>query len=315
MADGGNQGDVNWNAILKWSLEQHGDGTAPPREISEEDRQWFFKAMESGVIDEIKRMKQITEEISQNPDGQLSDEDIAIREELLDDLAMRVESIDNAGDLHTIGGFQPLIKTLGSPHPTLRALAAEVLATCVQNHPKAQAHALENNVMPGLLKMAGEDENDNAARTKALYALSCLLRGCAKAIEAFQLGGGLALLAKCMCAEHVKVRTKALHLARHLVMLSQGYMSAGVDAGYVSNATRALGVEDTQAREAALRLLVDMAKCCDFEKAPKAVEEFRAGALQQALGAMKARHAKLTGEDKETLQDETQLAAELSKMF
>ena len=77
-----------------------------------------------------------------------------------------VESIDNAGDLHTIGGFQPLIKILVSPHPSLRALAAEVVGTCVQNHPKAQAHALENDVMPGLLKMVGEDEEDDGARTK-----------------------------------------------------------------------------------------------------------------------------------------------------
>lgn len=48
------------------------------------------------------------------------------------DLMERVESIDNAGDLHTIGGLVPLIATMGSPHGTLRALAAEVLATCVQ---------------------------------------------------------------------------------------------------------------------------------------------------------------------------------------
>ena len=49
----------------------------------------------------------------------------------------------------------PLIDTCAaSPHASLRAAAAEVLATTVQNHQKAQDNALDNGALGPLLKMA-----------------------------------------------------------------------------------------------------------------------------------------------------------------
>ena len=56
---------------LKWSVEEGlrqeaelkakgvaEGGRAKPRTISEEDREWFLKAIESGVVDEVKRIKE-----------------------------------------------------------------------------------------------------------------------------------------------------------------------------------------------------------------------------------------------------------------
>jgi len=69
-------GNPNWNAILKWSVDEglrqeaelkaKGGGEMKEkaqtrRTISEEDRAWFLKAIESGVVDEVKRIKEITE--------------------------------------------------------------------------------------------------------------------------------------------------------------------------------------------------------------------------------------------------------------
>ena len=77
-------GAPNWNAILKWSVEEGlrqeaelkakgvaEGGRAKPRTISEEDREWFLKAIESGVVDEVKRIKEITEKISDDPRADL----------------------------------------------------------------------------------------------------------------------------------------------------------------------------------------------------------------------------------------------------
>ena len=259
----------NWNAILKWSMAQQGDGTssAPAREISEEDRRWLLEAMESGFIDEIKRMKDIIACISAGIEVTHDAEEIDARVELMEELTDRVSGVDNGGDLHTLGGLEPLVRYVASsPHARLRAAAAEVLGTTVQNHPKAQEAALGCDAMGPLLRMAageGDDapptdaaeaestttaEGDASkgtkelvkARVKALFALSCLLRGCARAQEAFQLGDGFALLKNCLRVDHNRLRTKALHLARHLATLNMRFMAACVDAGYVLAAAASL---------------------------------------------------------------------------
>ena len=156
----------NWNAILKWSLAQTDEDagattTSARQPISEEDRQWFLQAMQSGMVDEIKRMKLITQALALNTGDVLDAEDVGARLELLEELMDRVCSIDNGGDLHTIGGLVPLIHTCAaSPHASLRAAAAEVLATTVQNHPKAQDSALDNGALGPLLKMAAGQGGD-----------------------------------------------------------------------------------------------------------------------------------------------------------
>lgn len=70
-----------------------------------------------------------------------------------------------------------------------------------------------------------------------------------------------------------------------------------------------------QVREAALRLLLDMAKCVDFEKFPKAVDHFRSALVARSLAAASASHRELSAEDRDTFLDEINLTAELLKMF
>mmetsp|Transcript_21789 Transcript_21789/g.53839 ORF Transcript_21789/g.53839 Transcript_21789/m.53839 type:complete len:410 (-) Transcript_21789:248-1477(-) len=391
----------NWNSILKWSLGQTDDGlpaatddavepesesdaTVPVRTpISEEDRRWFLHAMQSGMIDEIKRMKLITQALAINVGEILDAEEVAARRELLEELQDRVGSIDNGGDLHTIGGLVPLIDTCArSPHATLRAAAAEVLAITVQNHIKAQDAALDNGAMTPLLEMAsgrgvdrpptsrGDSGNAEEAkqagdsknkmpnnpemgqcRVKALLGLSCLLRGHLRAQEAFTRGGGFALLRDCLQVDDSKVRTKALHLARHLVTLNMEHMAAGVDAGFIAAAAAALArsllsisstersggtdadsatcdatdiatsdatdeeIAAGQVREAALRLLLDMAQCVDFEKVPEAADHFRSDVVARVLAAARVLHDGLGAADRETFMDEIDLRDKLQAMF
>lgn len=355
----------NWNAILKWSLAQTDEdaGAEPAREISEADREWFVRAMESGMVDEIKRMKDITAALSANTAEVLDAEEIDARVELIEELNDRVCSIDNGGDLHTIGGLVPLVGTMASPHARLRAAAAETLATTVQNHPKAQASALESGAMAPLLRMAAGEGGDAppsdapapdpaqtaprivACRVKALLGLSCLTRGCPKAQDAFILGDGFTLLRDCLRVDDLRVRTKTLHLARHLVTLSERAMNAGVSAGFILAGAASLaahipgdvpgdgevpldipgnvpgdGMSDAdiargQVREAALRLMLDIAKCVDFGANPKAVDHFRGAVVVNAINAVGRWYAGLNAEQKETYNDEMLVCAELAKMF
>ena len=154
----------NWNAILKWSMAQQGDGTsgAPPaREISEEDRKWLLDAMASGFVDEIKRMKDILTCIGTGIDATHDVEEIDARVTLMEELCDRVSEEDNGGDLHTLGGVEPLVRYVASsPHARLRAAAAEVLGTTVQNHPNAQEAALGCDAMGPLLRMAAGEGTD-----------------------------------------------------------------------------------------------------------------------------------------------------------
>ena len=121
-----------------------GDGV---RTFTDEERKWFYDAMASGLVNEVERMKEVTEALrAVDATATLDDDELARREALLEDLTMRVENVDNAGDLYTIGGFEPLIATLKSPHESLRAGAAEALATTTQNHEKVRSRSRVDGV-------------------------------------------------------------------------------------------------------------------------------------------------------------------------
>ena len=161
--------------------------------------------------------------------------------------------------------------------------------------------------------------------------MSCLTRGCPKAQDAFILGDGFALLRDCLRVDDLRVRTKTLHLARHLVTLGERAMRAGVSAGFILAGAASLaahvpgdipgdGMSDAdiargQVREAALRLMLDIAKCVDFGANPNAVDHFRGAVVVNAVNAVGRWYAGLNAEQKETYNDEMLVCAELAKMF
>ena len=187
------------------------------------------------MVDEIKRMKDITAALSANTAEVLDAEEIDARVELIEELNDRVCSIDNGGDLHTIGGLVPLSGTLASPHARRSARGG---GRDTRHHraepPKSASLRARKRRHGALLRMASGEGGDapratprpdpagaasraTACRVKALLGLSCLTRGCPKAQDAFILSDGFALLRDCLRVDDLRVRTKTLHLARHLV--------------------------------------------------------------------------------------------------
>ncbi|PHU16321.1 hypothetical protein BC332_17526 [Capsicum chinense] len=74
-------------------------------------------------------------------------------------------------DLHLIGGLVPLLGYLKNSHANIRAKAAEVVSTIVQNNRRSQQLVMEANGVEPLLSNFTSDP-DVTALTKALGAIS-----------------------------------------------------------------------------------------------------------------------------------------------
>eukprot|EP00268_Persea_americana_P051933 TRINITY_DN577_c0_g1_i3.p1 TRINITY_DN577_c0_g1~~TRINITY_DN577_c0_g1_i3.p1 ORF type:complete len:203 (-),score=52.26 TRINITY_DN577_c0_g1_i3:42-650(-) len=193
----------NWHGLLKWSLS-HSDGTCLPRNISEEDRKWFMEAMQAQAVDVIKRMKEITL-VMKTPEHVLEAKGVttADLEDMLDELQEHVESIDVANDLHSVGGLVPLIGYLRNSHAQIRAKAADVVTTIVQNNPMSQQLVMEANGLEPLLSNFTSDPV-LLVRTKALGAISSLIQHNKPGITAFRLANCYAALKDALCSESVR---------------------------------------------------------------------------------------------------------------
>ncbi|KAI5013513.1 hypothetical protein ZWY2020_035766 [Hordeum vulgare] len=199
------EGGPDWNGLLKWSLAHGADGTNPPRALSEEDRKWFMEAMQANTIDVVGRMKEIAQ-VMKTPDDVLQSHGVTPGniEDMLDELQEHVESIDNANDLHSIGGLDPLLGYLKNSHAGIRA-KAEVVSTVVQNNPKSQQLVMESNGLEPLLTNFRSDPS-TTARTKALGAISSLIRNNQPGLAAFRLGNGHAALKDALGSDDARLQ-------------------------------------------------------------------------------------------------------------
>jgi len=169
-----------WKALFEWSMSHQSDGTdtqTASRALSASDREWLEEALAAGVVDLSKQLVEISSRLEEILPEDASEEDVAGKARLLDELLDLVESIDQAKDLSTVGGLGTLLRVIegNEGRPGLQSRAVEVIAACAQNNPEVQASFFRDGVMPvvwGLLGSAAA-----ACRLKALLAVSCMLRG------------------------------------------------------------------------------------------------------------------------------------------
>lgn len=248
----------NWDGLLKWSLA-HSDGTRPPRNLSEEDRRWFMEAMQAQTVDVIKRMKDITL-VMQTPEQVLESQGVTAAdiEDMLDELQEHVEAIDMANDLHSIGGLVPLLGYLKNSHANIRAKAADVVTTIVQNNPRSQQLVMDANGLEPLLSNFTSDP-DVTARAKALGAISSLIRHNKPGIAAFRLANGYAGLRDALSSENVRFQRKALNLIHYLLHENWSDCYVVTELGFPRIMMHLALSEDAEVREAALRGLLELA--------------------------------------------------------
>ncbi|KAL5973389.1 hypothetical protein ACLOJK_030039 [Asimina triloba] len=225
--------------------------------------------MQEQTLDVVKRMKEITL-VMQTPEQVLKAQGVtsADLESMLDELQEHVEAIDMANgkifplqktDLHSIGGLVPLLGYLKDSHAGIRAKAAEVVTTIVQNNPRSQQLVMEANGLEPLLSNFASDP-DVTVRTKALGAISSLIRHNKPGITTFRLANGYAALKDALSSEDVRFQRKALNLVQYLLHENNSDCSIATELGFPRIMMHLASSDDAGVREAALGGLLEVAR-------------------------------------------------------
>ncbi|KAI0316470.1 armadillo-type protein, partial [Amylostereum chailletii] len=138
----------------------------------------------------------------------------------LDDMEMLVEHIDNASDLEKLKMWEPLRTLLVAPSSTdgIRLQALWVIGTAVQNNPAAQKACLSHDPLPAVLPLLSPSVRSAALRSKAVYALSGLLKHNASAVDQLEQTGGWDVLRDALQDSDISVRRKTAFLLNTLLI-------------------------------------------------------------------------------------------------
>jgi len=262
MPAAGDRPPRSLNDLFKWSVAQEErlreddarlNNDAKP--MSEERKKFLLDAFNALTIDEVGEMKKKLALLAKE-DPALEGEEKTVEERLesLQYIVDLVETIDNAQDLCTVGGYPVISQVLWSRHASLRAEAAEVLATLVQNNPNTQVHVAERGGLQ-LLRTRLEDEKNIEAKRKILRALSALLRQNESLSGAFVKLNGLTQVKACMDAPDEPLQQKALFLA-NTIAYSENSRSDMLD--WASDLLVLMQSESNGVREQASKLLLQI---------------------------------------------------------
>ncbi|XP_010250404.1 PREDICTED: nucleotide exchange factor SIL1 [Nelumbo nucifera] len=128
------------------------------------------------------------------------------RHRALLELLILVEPIDNANDLGKLGGLAVVVQELDNPDSEIRATAAWVLGKASQNNPAVQNQILGLGTLAKLVKMVRSSSLEEA--TKALYAVSALIRSNTGGQELFYAETGSLMLQDIMSNPSIDVRLR-----------------------------------------------------------------------------------------------------------
>ncbi|XP_051182014.1 uncharacterized protein [Lolium perenne] len=251
---------MSWARLLKWSLS-YIDGARPSRAISEEERRWLEEAAGRHMAEDVvSRLREIALLIS-TPLSVLEAQGITPDdiEDLLAELQVHVESIDIANDLHSVGGLVPVIRYLRNSNARIRAKAADVVTTVVQNNPTSQQLVMEASGFEPLVSNFTSDP-DLTARIKALGALSSLIRNNKPGVAAFRLANGYAGLKDALSSESARFQRKALSLTHYLLSENHSDCSVFAQLGFPRLMMHLVSSNDSGVREAALGGLLELAR-------------------------------------------------------
>ncbi|KAK0473777.1 adenyl-nucleotide exchange factor, partial [Armillaria novae-zelandiae] len=206
-------------SLLRWSIEHSGPSAGAPQPRTD---------LDPGVIDAILGKS----------DAELMKEDLAVavdphrsedaRVDALDHLEMLVEQIDNANNLDRLQMWAPLHALLTSDDsPDVIVLQALwVIGTALQNNPAAQDTYLAARPLPALTAFLVPAAASAPIRSKALYALSGLLKHNAPALAALAPSGWHALR-DALADPDISVRRKAVFLFNTLLTPNEATVHAG----------------------------------------------------------------------------------------
>ncbi|XP_033223496.1 hsp70-binding protein 1 [Belonocnema kinseyi] len=209
---------VNLQGLLRFALEATKSEDAPHESrfqpLDAERKKFLNEALASmtvNVIEELQKSIKILENVVDlRPDDNPADYEAA-----LERISEFADSTDVANDFYKIGGFSIFGPCLNSPHSGIRWRVADLIAELSQNNPFCQEKILEAGYMPILLNMVDTDPCEQA-RVKALYAVSCIVRGHSVALKHMEVNDGYSILLRAIQSPVEKLQIKSAFLLSSL---------------------------------------------------------------------------------------------------
>lgn len=137
----------------------------------------------------------------------------------LEDIDYLVHQFDNALEFVSLNGFKNILyKNFNSSSTKVKSQVLNILGSSTQNNPKVQIHALETGAIDKVLRIIAL-ENNNQVLSRAVYAMSSMLRRFPLAQQQFINNGGLSVFSKIFeKPEKIKIQIRILTLLYDLLM-------------------------------------------------------------------------------------------------
>lgn len=201
-------------SLLRWGIENSQNGAPADQQPSE--------PLDPHVIDMILG----------RPDAELMKEALALaldetkgeeaRMTALDDFEMLVENIDNANDMEKLDMWKPVQHLLQSSSSSndIKANSLWIIGTAVQNNPSAQNAylSLPDSPIAVILSVLSPTDGSSAVRSKAVYALSGLLKHNVRAVKLLEESEGWEVLRSALEDPDITVRRKVVFLLNALLV-------------------------------------------------------------------------------------------------
>ncbi|KAH8114825.1 nucleotide exchange factors-like protein [Phellopilus nigrolimitatus] len=207
-------------SLLRWSIENTdrtggngGDGSSQqPKQIDPEIINVLMGRPESELM---KDALAVATDVEKNEDDRL---------QALDDFEMLVENIDNAINIGKMDMWPPLQELLTSPSSSdkIRSAVLWIIGTAAQNNPAAQNAyiPLPNSPLSKILERLAPNESSSGTRSKAVYALSGLLKHNARGVKLLEESAGWKVLKTALADPDITVRRKTVFLLSSLLLSS-----------------------------------------------------------------------------------------------
>uniref|UniRef100_A0A914VYC3 Hsp70-binding protein 1 n=1 Tax=Plectus sambesii TaxID=2011161 RepID=A0A914VYC3_9BILA len=229
--------DSYWKALMHFAQQVGAEdevNRSPARLMNPEDQQWLQEAMSQLIkdTDPVLRMKKELEKLSKIDFYSPTEEEIDRGMEALSMIEELACDVDVACDFFKVGGLRMLAPLIASPAAPFRTQAAAVVGQLCQNNPDAQTQILDAKMLPLLLESVVNDA-DGEVKAKALYGVSCLVRGNERASAEFRgLNGFDYLVRAVQCdPDNQRLVTKSAFLTAQLARQEENkdaIISAGI---------------------------------------------------------------------------------------
>lgn len=226
----------NPDELLKWSIAQSapggGSGDAEADAANHPGIQEIAGDIASGRRPDLadpalydalmgkSEAQMMREELSVALDTNRTESD---RIQALDNFEMLIEQIDNANNITSMKMWEPLLGLLtGSEEshatsPAIQIATLWIVGTAVQNNDKAQMTVLQFGFLKPIISLLVHG-SDGQVRSKALYALSGILKHNAKAVLSFIDLDGWNALCGALLDPDVSLRRKSAFLVNSLLL-------------------------------------------------------------------------------------------------